>query len=127
MTRINRTITLVAVVFLATCESSPLAGKWQGRRGTEILLTLTISEEHGRLSGTYLIMWGEEPSEVSGSLGGSYLHPAVVVELTVQVADGMAMCRYNAELINPDVLSGEIVCRLPDREFASGALAMHRE
>ena len=92
---------LLAMTVLASCESEEgrLTGTWQGGRFETDVWTLTLDDSHGRLSGTYQIQWGEEPSEVSGSLTGSSLQTSrdfldVLIEFNVEIAAGTATCRF---------------------------------
>ena len=127
-------LSLLAMTILACCESEEgrLTGTWQGRRFETDDWTLTLEDSHGRLSGTYRIQWGEEPSEVSGSLTGSSLQTTrdfldVFIEFNVQIAAGTATCRYNARLRDEVVLSGETVCERDAREFQVGQLGLRRQ
>ena len=65
---------------------------------------MTINDARGSISGTYLIQWGETPSEVSGAISDSLFLPEVLIEFSVQVEAGMAMCRYDATLRDGVVL-----------------------
>ena len=125
---------LLAMTVLASCESEEgrLTGTWQGRRFETDVWTLTLDDSHGRLSGTYQIQWGEEPSEVSGSLTGSSLQTSrdfldVLIEFNVEIAAGTATCRFNATLRDEVVLSGETVCVRDAREFQVGHLGLRRQ
>lgn len=125
---------LLAMTVLASCDSEEgrVTGTWQGSRFETDVWTLTIEDSHGRLSGTYQIQWGEEPSEVSGSLTGSSLslNPDFVdllIEFNVEIAGGTAACRYEARLRDEVVLSGETVCVRDAREFQVGHLGLRRQ
>ena len=126
---------LLAMTVLASCESEEgrVTGTWQGRRFETDVWTLTIDDSHGRLSGTYQIQWGEEPSEVSGSLTGSSglgINPDfldLLIEFDVEIAAGTASCRYEARLRDEAVLSGETVCVHDAREFQVGHLGLRRQ
>lgn len=126
---------VLLVMVLASCESEPgrLTGTWQGRRFENDVWTLTLDDSHGSLSGTYRIQWGEEPSEVSGSLTGSggiganRDFPDYLIEFNVEIATGTATCRYNATLRDEVVLSGATVCERDGREFQVGPLGMRRQ
>lgn len=126
---------LLAMMVLASCESEEgrLTGTWQGRRFENDVWTLTIDDSHGRLSGTYEIQWGEEPSEVSGSLKGSSglgINPDFLdfqIEFNVEIAAGTATCRYHARLRDEVVMSGETVCVRDALEFQVGHLGMRRQ
>ena len=126
---------LLAMTVLVSCDSEEgrVTGTWQGRRFETDIWTLTIDDSHGRLSGTYEIQWGEEPSEVSGSLTGSSgisLNPDfldLLIEFEVEIAAGTATCRYEARLRDEAVLSGETVCVHDAREFQVGHLGLRRQ
>lgn len=125
---------LLAMTVLASCDSEEgrVTGTWQGSRFETDVWTLTLEDSHGRLSGTYQIQWGEEPTEVSGSLTGSSLslNPDFVdllIEFNVEIAEGTAACRYEARLRDEVVLSGETVCVRDAREFQVGHLGLRRQ
>ena len=42
------------VGFAAAAADSPIAGRWQGKMGNVPAVTLTIKDDHGRLSGTVI-------------------------------------------------------------------------
>ena len=127
---------LLLATVLAGCESEPLgrlSGTWEGRRFGGDVWTLTLEDSHGRLTGTYEIKWGEEPSEVDGTLTGSSglaINPDfldLLIQFDVEVAAGTAQCRYEARLQDEVVLSGETVCVHDGREFQVGHLGMRRQ
>lgn len=126
---------LLAMTVLASCESEEgrVTGTWQGRRFENDVWTMTLEDSNGRLSGTYRIQWGEEPSEVSGSLTGSSglaINPDfldLLIEFDVEVAAGTAKCRFNATLRDEVVLSGETVCVRDAVEFQVGHLGLRRQ
>lgn len=127
---------LLLAMALAGCGSEPegrVTGTWEGRRFGGDVWTLKLEDSHGRLTGTYEIKWGEEPSEVAGTLTGSSalaINPDfldLLIEFDVEVAAGTAKCRYNPRLSDEVVLSGETVCVLDGREFQVGHLGMRRQ
>lgn len=126
---------LLAVMLFATCDEPEgrLTGTWQGRRFDTDVWKLTINDSHGRLTGDYLISWGEDPPQVSGSLSGSTVDAPdkfgvdVLIDFSVQIAAGTAKCRYRATFRDEAVLSGETVCERDGREFQVGHLGMRRE
>ena len=80
MKRLVVMIWAVALIagFAAATDESPIAGTWQGKTGDVPVVTLTIKDDHGKLSGTavfYKIVDNGDGPQVQGKSSVEMVDP----------------------------------------------------